>query len=781
MRYEIIPVVTLALLSLTSYSNVLVQDPDFESMLRFEGAREGETLRGWGGGPAETIHFESVIVHGGNGAARLERDADSPGNSTIITKRLLIDFDGQWVELRGFLRTEGVSGFAGLWMREDGSDGRLLQSDNMHSQGVLGTTGWAEYTIRLPLDKKARELVFGVLMVGEGIVWADDLQLLVDGKPISQAPKRAIVAQAQYTKYEYMIPMRDGVKLYTAVYVPKDKPGLHPVLLTRTPYGCHPYGAEMRSRHGSSLKYVDAGYIFAYQDVRGKYMSEGEFVIIRPNNLFYTGKHDVDESTDTYDTVEWLVNNVPDNNGRVGMVGISQPGFYTAIGAVNSHPALKAVSPQAPVSDWFMGDDVNHNGSFFLWDFFMFMINFGQHRPEPSPNFTRGPSYDAGGDWYKFFLDMGPLTNIDKLYYKGSVKFWTDFQAHPDLDVWWQARSLPNRMTGVTCAVMTVGGWFDAEDAYGAQAVYHGTERLNPGIYNTVVLGPWSHGMWGAPPGRTFGDMDWGSDTSTFFLGEIEFPFFDAFLRGDGKPDLPEAYMFDSGAKKWAQFDHWPPKSLQETSFYFRRGKSLSIGGAPTAPQGFDQYVSDPKRPVPSGEGGVLARPGGTYMINDQRFAAGRPDVLVFQTEPLEEDVTLAGPVYADLYVELSTTDADFVVKLIDVYPPDAGETLANYQMLVRAEIMPARYRNSFQNPKPMRVGEVELVSYEMPGVFHTFKKGHKIMVQVQSSWFPLAARNPQQFINVFKAEADDYVSSTIRIHRSSLHPSRLRIGRLAG
>ncbi|MCH8979993.1 MAG: CocE/NonD family hydrolase [Armatimonadetes bacterium] len=584
--------------------------------------------------------------------------------------------------------------------------------------------------------------------------------------------------QTNYDKYEYMIPMRDGVKLHTAVYVPKDKPGDHPILLTRTPYSAWPYGEQHRMLPDS---FRALAYIFAIQDVRGRYMSEGEFVMIRPNNLFYTSKYDVDESTDTYDTIEWLVNNVPDNNGRVGMRGTSQNGFYAAIGAVNSHPALKAVSPQGPVADWFMGDDVHRNGAFCIAPIFSWMMNEGQHRPEPSPNVT---TFQADiewqqpwlNDWYKFFLDLGPLTNIDELYYKGSVKFWADVQAHPDYDEWWQARSLPKRMTNVKCAVLTVGGWFDGEDAYGAQAIYEGIERLNPGIYNTVVIGPWMHGGWKAPRGRFLADMDWGSNTSAFFRNEIEFPFFDAFLQGDGKPDLPEAYMFDSGAKKWTKFDQWPPKSLQETSFYFRRGKSLSIDVAPTALQGFDQYVSDPKNPVPS-DGGIQTVY--THMISDQRFVAARPDVLVLQTEPLEQDVTLAGPVFADLYVELSTTDADFVVKLIDVFPPDAGDTLANYQMLVRGEIMPARYRNSFQNPKPMPVGEVELVSYELPDVYHTFKKGHRIMVQVQSSWFPIVARNPQQFINIYEAQEEDYVSSTIRIHRSAQHPSRLRVGRL--
>ena len=589
----------------------------------------------------------------------------------------------------------------------------------------------------------------------------------------------AALAQAQYTKYEYMVPMRDGVKLYTSVYVPVDKPGAHPILLQRTPYGAGPYGPTQQRGHGGSQKMKDAGYIFAYQDVRGRNMSEGDFVDIRPNNLFYTGPWDTDESTDTYDAIEFLVKTVPQNNGRVGLWGISYPGFYAAIGATNSHPALKASSPQAPVADWFMGDDFNHNGALFVWDMFKFMVGFGQPRIKPGEQ-VRGPNItaDVAGDWYKFFLGLGPLSNIDAKYYKGQVKYWNDVQQHPNYDEWWQARSLPKRMNGVKCAVMTVGGWFDAEDCYGAQNIYLGTERLNPGIYNTVVIGPWSHGMWAGGTGKIFGDMDWGSNTSTFYRDEIEFPFFDAFLRGDGRPNLPEAYMFDSGAKVWAKFDQWPPRT-RTANLYFRRGKSLTMDVAPSDAQGFDQYVSDPARPVPS-EGGILSSRTAVYMINDQRFADGRPDVLTFQTPVLTDDVTVAGPVFADLWAELTTTDADFVVKLIDVQPSTAEGKLADYQMLVRGEIMPARYRNSFQNPSAMTAGKAELVSYELPGVFHTFKKGHRIMVQVQSSWFPLAAMNPQQFMNHFKAKAEDYVPTTVRLHRSAEMPSRVRFGVLA-
>jgi putative CocE/NonD family hydrolase len=591
----------------------------------------------------------------------------------------------------------------------------------------------------------------------------------------------AALAQAQYTKYEYMIPMRDGVKLRTEVYVPTDKPGDHPILLQRTPYGAGPYGQAQRNGHGGSQKMKDAGYIFAYQDVRGRNMSEGDFVDIRPNNLFYTGPFDTDESTDTYDTIDFLIKNVPDNNGRVGLWGISYPGFYAAIGCVNSHPALKASSPQAPVSDWFMGDDFNHNGALFVWDMFKFMVGFGQPRTGPGQQ-RRGPDVgpDVAGDWYKFFLNLGPLSNIDERYYKGEVKYWNDVQQHPTYDEWWQARSLPLRMNNVKCAVMTVGGWFDAEDCYGAQNVYKGTERLNPGIYNTIVMGPWYHGMWAQPPGRRFHDQDWESDTSKFYQDEIEFPFFDAFLRGNGRPNLPEAYMFDSGAKRWVKFDQWPPPAAKSSSAYFQRGHSLSLDRSPGDDQGFDQYVSDPKNPVPS-EGGVLASRTRNYMLADQRFAFARPDVLSYQTEPLPSDVTVAGQVFADLWSQITTTDADFVVKLIDVFPSDAEGVLKDYQMLVRGEIMPARNRHSFQNPKPMAPGVPELVSYELPGVFHTFRRGHRIMVQVQSSWFPLAAMSPQQFVNVFKAKAEDYVPTTVRIHRTTERPSRVRFSVLAG
>lgn len=589
----------------------------------------------------------------------------------------------------------------------------------------------------------------------------------------------AAIAAAQsqnYTKYEYMIPMRDGVKLMTEVYVPKDKPGDHPILLQRTPYGAGPYGQAQKGGHGGSQKMKDAGYIYAYQDVRGRNMSEGDFIDIRPNNLFYTGPWDTDESTDTYDTIEFLINNVPQNNKRVGLWGISYPGFYAAIGATNSHPSLKASSPQAPVSDWFRGDDFNHNGALFVWDMFKFMVGFGQPRTGPGQQ-QRGPNVntDVAGDWYRFFLDLGPLSNIDAKYYKGQIKYWNDVQQHPNYDEWWQARSLPQRMTGVKCAVMTVGGFYDAEDCYGAQHVYLGTERLNPGIYNAVVLGPWYHGMWASGRGQTFGDQDWGSNTSTFYQDEIEFPFFDAFLRGNGQPNLPEAYLFDSGAKQWVKFDQWPPARAQETSYYFMRNKSLAVD-KPADASAFDEYVSDPKRPVPS-EGGTLAARTREYMINDQRFAFTRPDVVSYQTPVLAKDVTVVGPVFADIWTEITTTDVDLVVKVIDVFPASAGDKLANYQMLVRGEIMPARYRYSFQNPVPMPPGKPSLVSYELPGVFHTFKAGHRIMVQVQSSWFPLARMNPQQFVNIFTAKAEDYVPTTVRLHRSADNASRVKFG----
>lgn len=581
----------------------------------------------------------------------------------------------------------------------------------------------------------------------------------------------------QYDKLEMMIPMRDGVKLYTAVYVPKDRSGKYPMMMQRTPYSAGPYGtAQYRGGFPGSVNFRKNNYIFVFQDVRGKYLSEGDFVNVRPQ-ILNKGPKDCDESTDTYDTVQYLIDNVPANNGRVGVWGISYPGFYAGAAAIDSHPALKAASPQAPVSDWWIGDDFHHLGAFFLQDAFSFMGGFGQPRPTPTTTPKRGPAYDLAGDAYKFFLDLGPLPNVNAKYFKGEVEFWNQIMAHGDYDDFWKARSLPPHMTGVKSAVLVVGGLFDAEDLWGAWNLYGYTNRLNPNAKVNIVMGPWPHGGWAGGTGSRFGDIDMTGEPSAWYRENIEWPFFDAYLRGDGKVDLPEATVYDVGQGKFLTFDQWPPRDIAPGALYFREGKKLD-SNAPEAADGNDAYVADPAKPVPYQQG-TLTRRTSTYMIDDQRFAEARADVLTYRTEPLEADITWAGPVTADLRVSTTGTDADFVVKIVDVYPPDAGPNSAgtpmkDYQMLVRAEVMRAKYRKDFSKPVPFIPGQIDQVKFDLPDVLHTFRKGHRIMVQVQSSWFPLVDRNPQTFCDIYAAKEEDFKAATISLFRTKDQPSRL-------
>ncbi|MBX3118151.1 MAG: CocE/NonD family hydrolase [Fimbriimonadaceae bacterium] len=577
------------------------------------------------------------------------------------------------------------------------------------------------------------------------------------------------VQEGPYKKYEFNIPMRDGVKLYTAVYVPTAKPGKHPMLIERTPYSAGPYGAGRIPRgFGGSSKFRDAGYIFVNQDVRGRFMSEGKWEEIRPQNPNKKGPKDIDESTDAYDTVDFLIKNVPDNNGRVGFWGVSYPGFYAAVAAIDTHPAVKAVSPQAPVSEWFLGDDVHHNGAFFLQDNFDFYFGFGYDKPGPAQSHPdiepMGPRPDA----YKFFLELGSAINADTKYYKGRIPFWLDICNHDAMDDFWKARSMPPQLKNVKCAMLTVGGWFDAEDGYGAFDTYRHAEKQNPGIDNWIVVGPWSHGAWGGA-GNRLGKLTFGtaSQLGEYFREEIEFPFFDAYLRGDGKLKRPEAEMFETGNNQWRKFDVWPPKEAKPYTLYLNADKKLSdkqdtfIKGV-----AFDQYLSDPDNPVPYAPGTIRRRPS-TYMVEDQRYLEGRSDVLTYQTEVLDKDITIAGPVVADLFASTTGTDADFIVKVIDVYPADAPEPLANAQIQIRAEVMRTKFRNSFSKPEPMTPNMVERVTYKMVDVLHTFKKDHRIMIQVQSSWFPLVDRNPNKFCNIYKAKPEDYQKATIKLFRT--------------
>jgi putative CocE/NonD family hydrolase len=578
-----------------------------------------------------------------------------------------------------------------------------------------------------------------------------------------------------YTKIEYMIPARDGVKLYTSVYVPKNKPGKHPILLERTPYGAGPYGPYLyRGGVRGSQKMVENGYIFAFQDVRGLGRSEGVFVNDRPELIVSRKPDDIDESTDTYDAIDYLVKNVPDNNGRVGLWGISYPGFYAGVGAINSHPALKAASPQAPVSDWFVGDDFHHNGALFLMDAVSF-ARFGESK-EVSEHSSM-PPVNSGGDPYGFYLREGALGDLTDKYFKETDGLWKYVMEHGTYDEYWQARSLPPHMQNVHCAVMVVGGWFDAEDCWGAINTYKATTMQNRNIPTLFVEGPWYHGMWAGGGGSTFGDMDWGQPTSQYYRDEIEFPFFDAYLRGDGRTRLTGARVFETGANRWRTFSQWPPRGLKETSITLAAGKRLIIGtSAGVAGAAYDEYVSDPANPVPY-QGGEIHGRTREYMLDDQRFAEKRPDVETYATEPLAQDITLAGPINADLFISTTGSDADFIVKVIDVFPDNAPGKLAGYEMLVRAEVMRSRFRNSYSNPAPLTPDKVERVSYALPDVFHTFKRGHRLMVQIQSSWFPLVDLNPQQYIDVNRARQGDFKKATIRIYHDGEHSSRLKAG----
>jgi hypothetical protein len=590
--------------------------------------------------------------------------------------------------------------------------------------------------------------------------------------------------KAHYTKYEYRIAMRDGKRLFTAVYVPKDDSQSYPILLKRTPYSARPYGVDQYPEDlGPSPLFGNAGYIFVYQDVRGRWMSEGEFVHMRPHRPEKNGKEEIDESSDTWDTVDWLVKNVRGNNGKVGIAGISYPGFYTAAGIIDSHPAIKAASPQAPVNDWFVGDDWHHNGAFFLAHMFNWMSRSGRARPEPTKKFPRSTfDYDTP-DGYEFYRRIKTLSEIDAKYLKGDVAFWNETIRHGSYDQFWKARNIRPHLKNVKPAVMTVGGWFDAENLFGALETYKYIEANNPRTFNMLVMGPWRHGGWARGDGDSFGDIPFNSKTSEFYRQEIEFPFFQMHLKGEGESEHPEAWVFEMGTNQWRKYDKWPPKEARSKSLYFHAGERLSFAKPEDTQSAHDEYLSDPNKPVPYMNKigpGMIAE----YMIADQRFASKRPDVLVYRSDILEEDVTIAGSVEVDLFVSTSGTDSDWVVKLIDVYPddyPDAKENpkevrMGGYQQLVRGDVIRGKFRNSLEQAEPFEPNEPTRIRFTMPDTYHSFRAGHRIMVQVQSSWFPLVDRNPQQFTDIYAAQESDYQKATQRVFRGAEMASRIKV-----
>ncbi len=599
-----------------------------------------------------------------------------------------------------------------------------------------------------------------------------------------------------YTKREVMIPMRDGVKLFTSIYEPKDASQKYPILLSRTPYSVFPYGADKyKFSLGPDDLFAREGYIFVYQDVRGRLMSEGEFEDVRPHIPNKTGKQ-FDEASDAYDTVDWLVKNVSNHNGRVGVYGISYPGFYTSTAGIDSHPAIKAISPQAPVSDWFKGDDAHHNGALFLAQNYGFFGFLDQPRPVPVSSFEYLKPFKWGTeDGYKFYLEMGGLANSGELYqknYGARIKFWDDMMAHPNYDDYWKARNILPHLKNIKTAVMTVGGWYDDEDLYGALKTYQYIERQNPGIFNVLVMGPWFHGGWVRAEGDWLGTAYFGQKTGPHYQKTFELPFFNHFLKDKGDiSQIKEVNTFDTGANEWRDFTAWEPQGATETPLYLAANGKLSftdaVGSGGRAD--YDEYVSDPMKPVPYTQKITLNYPR-EFMTEDQRFVAGRPDVLVYQTEPLTEDITVAGDIKPQLIVASSGTDSDFVVKLIDVFPDDfkypegvkppeasGGYPFVpgGYQMLLRGEPFPARFRNSFEKPEPLEPNRPAKISFVMPGVVHTFKKGHRIMVQIQSTWFPLVARNPQKFVPNYKQAGNaDFQKATERVYRGGANNSRI-------
>jgi putative CocE/NonD family hydrolase len=598
----------------------------------------------------------------------------------------------------------------------------------------------------------------------------------------ADAPQESFV-KAHYTKYEYRIPMRDGKRLFTAVYVPKQSAfpgdvGPYPFLMDRTPYSVGPYGEDQYPAHlGPSEELEKGGYIFVYQDVRGRWMSEGEFVEMRPHIDNKKSPQDIDDSSDTSDTIDFLLKNVPNNNGKVGIWGISYPGFYTSASIIDSHPALVAASPQAPMTDLFRGDDSYHGGAFMLSANFGFYVFFHPQEKPQMPHPTVG--FDFGTpDTYRFYLDAGSLANMETKYLNGSNWLYADQMKHDTYDSYWQERDLSRHMKNVKCAVLVVGGWYDAEDLEGPYRTFDAISKFNPETSTTLVEGPWVHGGWARGDGSHLGDIQFNAKTSDYFKSDIQFPFFEHYLKGKGAAQ-PKAVVFETGTNVWHNLDSWPPKAATPKTLYFHAGGRLSFE-PPSESASSDSYVSDPAHPVPF-VGYTTDTVPQRYMVDDQRFASYRPDVLVYESDVLTEDVTIAGPISPKLKIASTGTDSDFDVKLIDVYPedyPDPEDTshgnkrvldapplhMGGYQELLRGEPMRAKFRNSWEKPEPLTPGKETEVDFTMPDLYHTFRAGHRIMVQVQSSWFPLTDRNPQTFTDIPYAKPEQFVKATEQV-----------------
>ena len=609
------------------------------------------------------------------------------------------------------------------------------------------------------------------------LVFASSLLVVSSVRVPAQDAPAASPVREKYTKHEYRIRMRDGAQLFTAVYTPKDTERAYPIMMMRTPYSVSPYGIDnYPSSLGPSPAFLEEGFIFVYQDVRGRYLSEGAFVEMTPHQPVKRTAKDVDEASDTYDTVEWILKNVKGHTGKVGIWGISYPGFYAAAALPEAHPAIKAVSPQAPVTDLFRGDDAFHNGAFMLAANYGFYVNFVEQKTPARPVDT--PDFDSGTpDGYEYYLKLGTLQRaLDTVTGKAYFRAYLD---HTTYDSFWRSRDISAHMKNITPAVLVTGGLFDAEDLQGPQRLFRAIAKDSPRTENTLVLGPWRHGGWARGDGHGLGNLDFGQKTSAFYRQSIELPFFMKHLKGVDAA-MPRAWVFETGRNEWHTHDAWPPAEAKPATYYLGARGSLSSTAPSALDMSADEYLADPEKPVPY-LGYVNMGMRGDYMTEDQRFAATRPDVLVYETTPLDGDVRSLGPVKVRLKVSSTATDADFVVKLIDVYPGDAPSypspassrpenavPMGGYQQLVRGEPFRAKFRRSLEQPEPLTPGKVETIEFEMPDIAHTFRNGHKIMVQIQSSWFPLVDRNPQKFMDIAKAVGADFVKATHKVHRGS-------------
>jgi hypothetical protein len=587
--------------------------------------------------------------------------------------------------------------------------------------------------------------------------------------------------RAAYAKREVRIPMRDGTELFTAVYTPRAASGPVPVLLMRTPYSIAPYGADAYPAQLGPFPGLDAEpWIFVYQDVRGRYMSPGYYSFMTPHRGPTRRAGEVDEATDTYDTIDWVLKNIPGHNGRVGSWGNSAPGFFVAAGMLDAHPAHALAYPSAPMIDWWLGDDRHMNGLFKLSQTYNFLRNFDQPRDGPVERYPAGP--DPGTtDGYAWHLRMGALSNYSRGPLQGRVAFWDSIAAHPDYDAYWQARSIWRHVKDVNPAVLTVGGWYDVEDPYGPFRLNQSLEETSRGTRRMFVVGPWSHGGWNRGDFESFGAFAMGSATGRFFRDSVGMPTFRCLLkdRCDGFR-FGGALAFEAGANRWRRFDAWPPATATRTAYYLGAGGAFAATRPAAA--GVDRYVSDPAKPVPYTAGHTFGF-NAQYPTEDQRFASRRPDVLVYRSEVLTRDVTVAGPVRALLHVSSTGTDADFVVKLIDEYPGGVaaevpgGPRLDGYERLVRPGVARARWRRGYERSVPLVANQSDSVSVPLDDVFHTFKAGHRIVIHVQSTWYPAVDRNPQVFVpNIYRATDTDFRAATMTIHRGGVRASRVEL-----